>query len=277
MKVLVADDNPMWLTLIASNVRQWKLEPVQAKDGVQAIAKLEEDESIRIAILDWQMPGIDGLEVCRRVKHQPQRPFTYVIMLTGRDSKADVIRGLEAGVDEYLTKPVEMDELRIRVKAARRVIEAIPPTDWTRPRIPGYTIDSILGRGAFATVWRGSRNRDRLPVAIKVLRVDLATENVLRRFGHEIDVLKRLDHPSITRIHDGRIDTDVGYFVMDLNEGGTLGEYQARESPSGRACVGLIRQVSEGIQHAHSKGIIHRDLKFANVMMDMAGTPRIVD
>lgn len=277
MKILIADDNPMWQTLLAGNVKQWNLQPILACDGRQAIEQLQNDESIRIALIDWQMPFLDGLEVCRQVKANVKRGFTYIVMLTGRDSKSDVVKGLEAGVDEYLTKPVDMDVLRSRLKAARRVIEAIPPSDWARPRIEGYSIDSILGRGAFATVWEGKRLRDDHPVAIKVLRVDLTTATVQQRFAHEIDVMKRLDHPYITPVFDGRVDDRVGYIIMDLNAGGTLGEYQQQSSLKGKQRVDLIRKVCEGIHHAHEQGVIHRDLKFANVMMSGGGDPRIVD
>lgn len=277
MKILIAEDNPMWATLLSRNAESWSFEPIVATDGQQAVEILEREDSICIAILDWQMPQMTGLEVCRQIKADSTRPFTYVVMLTNRDSKDDIVEGLDAGADDYLTKPVEMVVLRSRLNAARRIVEAIPPKDWARPSVEGYDVKRVLGKGAFATVWEAERRSDQMPVAIKVLRVDLASDKVFERFAREVKILETLDHQYITKIHESRVDRKAGYYVMDLVRGGTLHDHQKHESLSGSQRIRMIQRVCEGLDHAHQMGVVHRDLKFTNVMITEEGLPKIVD
>ncbi|MEM9589278.1 MAG: response regulator, partial [Planctomycetota bacterium] len=257
MKILIAEDNPMWAKLLEQNTQQWKFKPVVVSDGKQALDQLHASDEVRLAVLDWQMPEVSGVEICRKIKNDPQRPFTYVVLLTSRDSKEDIVTGLDAGADDYLTKPVDMAVLRSRLGAARRIIEAIPPQDWSRPRIEGYEVKGVLGKGAFATVYEAVRVRDEKPVAVKVLRVDLATDTVFERFAREVEVMQGLDHPYIAKIYDSRVDRRVGYYAMDLITGGTLYDYEKRETPSGIQRIRMIQWVCEGLHHAHQQGVIH--------------------
>ena len=106
------------------------------------------------------MPGMDGIDVCRRVKRDPDHPFTYVVMLTSRDAQEDMVAGLDAGADDYLTKPIEPAVLRSRIAAAERIVKLVPPKEWAVPRIDGYDVKRMLGKGVFATVWEALRQRD---------------------------------------------------------------------------------------------------------------------
>jgi len=85
VKILVAEDNPLYRAVLQQHVERWGHEPVLAKNGLEAWEILQRDDSPRLAILDWQMPGVDGIELCRRVKRDAEHPFTYVVMLTSRD------------------------------------------------------------------------------------------------------------------------------------------------------------------------------------------------
>ena len=87
------------------------------------IAELQKQDSPRLAILDWMMPGLDGVEICRRVRATTPRKPPYLILLTARGSTADVVVGLQAGADDYVTKPFERDELKARVQAGARIVE----------------------------------------------------------------------------------------------------------------------------------------------------------
>jgi eukaryotic-like serine/threonine-protein kinase len=277
MKVLIAEDNLMWSTLLVNNIRQWGFDPIVVTDSDQALREIQADDSIRLAVLDRKMPGGDGIEVCRRIKSDIHRSFTYVVMLTGLDTKEDVVEGLDAGADDYLTKPVEMDVLRSRLKAAKRIIEAIPPSGWTKPNIPGYDVHEVLGKGAFATVWRATDVKHQVEVAIKILRVDLATSRVFGRFAREIKIMQSLDHPYVAKIHDAKIDRNVGYYIMDLIQGGDLLQYAKREKISAKSRIEMIAKVCEGLDYTHRQGVLHRDLKFANIMVTESGQPKIVD
>ncbi|MHC4170188.1 MAG: response regulator, partial [Planctomycetota bacterium] len=87
MKVLIADDDPMWRVLLKQNVNKWGFEVITAEDGRQAWDILQGHEAPRVAILDWQMPELDGVEICRRIRCALNRPFVYTIILTSRDTR----------------------------------------------------------------------------------------------------------------------------------------------------------------------------------------------
>ena len=153
MKILIADDSPIVRHELKSKLTPWGYDVVEAGDGKQAWEILQQDDAPRLAILDWLMPEMDGIEVCRRVKQNEDLPFTYVIMLTGRDTQEDMVMPLDAGADDYLTKPFEPAILRSRLLAAGRIIQVVPSKEWTVPQIEGYEVKQLLGKGAFATVW----------------------------------------------------------------------------------------------------------------------------
>lgn len=272
MKVLIADDNLMWRNLLARQLNDWGYEAVPAEDGTEAWDLLQEPDAPRLVILDWQMPGMDGIEVCSRVKALEDRPFTYVIMLSSRDEQEDMVAGLDAGADEYLTKPVEPVILRSRLAAAKRIVAAVPPKDWTLPRVPGYQVKRLLGKGAFATVWAATQESTGMDVALKILRVDLATEEVFDRFTREIQLLQKMNHPNIARIFDSHIDSTLGFCAMELIEGLTFEKYVNEQKPKASRILRLCAQVADALEHAHSQGVLHRDLKPSNIMITKGGS-----
>ena len=122
MKVLVADDSPVSRHLLETTLRQLGYDVELATDGREALERLLRPDGPRLAVVDWMMPGADGLEVCRTVR-QRTAPYTYVILLTARDRQEDVLAGLEAGADDFLRKPFDHVELRARLRSGARVLE----------------------------------------------------------------------------------------------------------------------------------------------------------
>ena len=122
-RILVAEDDPDTLASLEWLLTNWGYSVVPARDGKVALEVLRSKNPPRLALLDWMMPGVDGLEVCRQARglHPSEPP--YLIMLTGREGRHDLIAGLEGGADEYLTKPVDPAELRARLLAAWRVVD----------------------------------------------------------------------------------------------------------------------------------------------------------
>jgi two-component system cell cycle response regulator len=123
MKILVADDSIVSRHLMMEILRRWNYEPVPAADGEQAWNILQGEDAPRLVILDWMMPGFSGLEVCRRVRQQAREPYTYIILLTSRSEKTDLVEGMEAGADDYVVKPFDVNELKVRLRAGRRIVE----------------------------------------------------------------------------------------------------------------------------------------------------------
>jgi DNA-binding response OmpR family regulator len=119
--ILIAEDDPISSELISTRLTKWGYDVVATKDGVEAMTILRGKNAPSLAILDWMMPGLDGLEICRRVRQT--RKMVYIILLTARGGKENVIEGLRAGADDYLIKPFDKDELRARILVGLRVME----------------------------------------------------------------------------------------------------------------------------------------------------------
>jgi DNA-binding response OmpR family regulator len=122
MKALIADDDLVTAAAVSANVSGWGFEVIVAHNGVDALNQLQADPPPALAIIDWEMPGLDGPEICRRIRADQSRDGLYVLLLTARSSPSDIVAGLEAGADDYLVKPVNLSELRARVHVGVRVV-----------------------------------------------------------------------------------------------------------------------------------------------------------
>jgi diguanylate cyclase (GGDEF)-like protein len=120
---LIAEDDPIFRRILESWFQRWDYHVTAVDNGLEAWKILQSDEAPQLAILDWMMPGMDGIELCRRIRCRGQGPYRYVLLLTAKDDKQDVVAGLEAGADDYLTKPFDVDELRARVRAGKRILD----------------------------------------------------------------------------------------------------------------------------------------------------------
>jgi diguanylate cyclase (GGDEF)-like protein len=126
MRILIADDSLVSRHLLEATLRKWSYDVVVACDGTEAWNVLRGEDPPGIAILDWMMPGMSGPEVCKKVRDRAQTGdlnYTYVLLLTSKSQREDLIEGMEAGADDYLTKPFDQYELRVRLKAGTRVID----------------------------------------------------------------------------------------------------------------------------------------------------------
>jgi diguanylate cyclase (GGDEF)-like protein len=171
MRVLIADDELDSGDSLALLLQLWGYEPVVVRDGLAALAALEAPDAPRLALLDWKMPGVDGIGVCREVRKANQS-YRYLVLLTGLGGREEMLEGLEAGADEFLTKPVEPAELKARLRAAQRIIamqeqlceqasrDALTGL-WNRAGILSI-LDRELGRG----------RREERPVAVLLADLD---------------------------------------------------------------------------------------------------------
>ncbi len=123
MRILIADDDAVSRRVLEATLKRWGYEVVVARDGGQAWSMLETDPGLSLAILDWMMPGMDGLEVCERARKAPATRSVYILMLTARGRREDLVAGLQAGANDYVTKPFDQEELKARVQVGVRVVE----------------------------------------------------------------------------------------------------------------------------------------------------------
>ncbi len=122
MKVLVAEDDVVFRRILEAMLVKWDYEVVTASDGVEAWDILQKPAAPQLALLDWMMPELDGTEVCRRVRQGPSEPYIYIILLTARGQRGDMVAGLDAGADDYITKPFDPLELKGRLRAGTRIL-----------------------------------------------------------------------------------------------------------------------------------------------------------
>jgi len=122
VRILIAEDEYTTRLMVQASLENWGYSVNSVADGKEAWEIFKKPEAPDVAILDWEMPEVDGVELCKRIKNLQRANPVYVILLTGRDSQKDIVQGFDAGADDYMTKPFNDDELRARVRVAERLV-----------------------------------------------------------------------------------------------------------------------------------------------------------
>lgn len=123
MKILIAEDENTTRRRLEKFLEDMDYEVISCKDGLVAWEVIQSENAPNLLILDWMMPGMNGVEICRKVREQAREPYTYILLLTMKNKQEDIVCGMEAGADDYITKPFNQNELRVRLKAGRRIVE----------------------------------------------------------------------------------------------------------------------------------------------------------
>lgn len=148
MKVLIAEDEVVSRRLLESSMRRWGYDVVVAGDGLEAARILQRPDAPKLAVLDWLMPGLDGVELCRELRRRKDEVYTYVLLLTAKHTKRDVVQGLEAGADDYITKPFDPQELRVRLRTGKRILYLLEQLTATRE-----TLRDLAARDPLTRLW----------------------------------------------------------------------------------------------------------------------------
>ena len=191
IRVLAAEDNPVFQSMLRSMLTKWGYDPVIARDGAEAWRALDSESAPRLAILDWMMPGLDGVEICRRVRAAAREPYIYILLLTARTESQDLVEGMEAGADDYLTKPFVAQELRVRLRAGRRILdlqsELMAAREALRIQATHDALTGIANRGAVLDAMNAAlarAARDNGPVAVLMTDID-RFKSINDTFGHQ--------------------------------------------------------------------------------------------
>jgi DNA-binding response OmpR family regulator len=123
MRILIAEDEAISRRILESILKKWGYDVLATDNGQSALDELRKPDSPEIALLDWSMPGLDGLDVCRRLRALSQLQTTYIIFVTGKSSRENIVLGLQAGADDYITKPFDREELKARLQVGVRITE----------------------------------------------------------------------------------------------------------------------------------------------------------
>ena len=122
MRVLLAEDEPVTRRLMEAQMTRFGFEVISVADGLVAWNLLQSPDAPSLVVLDWNMPGLDGPDVCRRIRESTRTGYTYMLLVTARNEKSDVVKGLSAGADDFISKPVDPDELRARLRPGARIV-----------------------------------------------------------------------------------------------------------------------------------------------------------
>lgn len=185
MKILIAEDDPVSRRLLETFLGKWGYDVVVTFDGNEAWEVLQNPEAPNLVISDWMMPGMDGLELCRKIREMKKSGYTYFIILTAKERKEDVVKGLEAGADDFLIKPFHQEELKYRVQIGERIIELehrileLASTD---------SLTGVLNRRALIERMEQEINRstrENAPLSLILTDIDYF-KSINDRFGHQV-------------------------------------------------------------------------------------------
>jgi diguanylate cyclase (GGDEF)-like protein len=190
MKVLIADDSIVSRHMLEATVRKWGYEPVVACDGQEAWDILQKDNAPQLAILDWVMPQLTGPELCRLVRQQQDNRYTYILLLTSKNQREDLIEGMDSGADDYVTKPFNHHELQVRLRAGRRIVdlqsELLVTQAALRQQATHDSLTKVYNRHSIFEVLDRElvrAERENLPVGVALLDIDYFKQ-VNDTYGH---------------------------------------------------------------------------------------------
>ncbi|MBU1902462.1 MAG: diguanylate cyclase, partial [Proteobacteria bacterium] len=185
MKILIAEDDPISRRILEANLLEWGYEVMVASDGGEAWEIIQQPESPNLIISDWMMPRMDGLALCREIRNMEKSEYIYFIILTAKGEKKDIIEGLEAGADDFLTKPFNPEELKYRIRIGERIINLerrIMELANTDP------LTGLLNRRAFMERMEQEMSRaqrEKKPLSLILADID-HFKSVNDTYGHQI-------------------------------------------------------------------------------------------
>ncbi len=189
-QILLADDSPVFRDMLRRMLREWDYDATVVEDGQKAWDILRQENGPRLALLDWMMPGMEGAEICRQVRASVRDRYVYMLLMSVRADLEDVVIGIESGADDYIVKPFQVDELRARLRAGRRVLalqqELVEAREALREQATRDGLTGLWNRSSIFDILRNELARSsRSGEPLIVLMADLdGFKPVNDQFGH---------------------------------------------------------------------------------------------
>ena len=211
MEVLLVEDSPVYRKLVGTHLENWGFKLTVAKDGHDAWNLLQRSDCPKLVLLDWVLPGMDGIEICRKIRQAAKGPqYSYIIILTGKDAKKDMLEAMQAGADDYLVKPFDELELKARLLVGKRILalqeELVAAQESMRHAATHDSLTGLMNRGEVMDTLRRELERARRsqkPVCVILGDLDkfkdindscghLYGDEVLREVGRRVRAKLRL-------------------------------------------------------------------------------------
>jgi len=248
MKILIADDDRISRRLMERTLQRSGYDVTTVEDGLQAVEELSKPDGPRLALIDWMMPKLDGTALCREIRGRKNERYVYMVLLTANELNEDLVTGLQAGADDYLTKPCHSAELNARLHAGRRILlledQLMAATEAMRFKATHDALTSLWDRGAIISMLRSAlsrSSREERPVSIMLCDVD-HFKNINDVHGHIVgDEVLREVPPGAGRMFRGppesprRASPQFHYQITVLNFNRPNPRYVERRRPHHQA------------------------------------------
>jgi two-component system cell cycle response regulator len=278
MKILVADDDPVSCRLMQRTLERIGYEVVVAADGRAASIELSSVDGPKLALVDWMMPELDGPGVCREVRRRPDGSYVYIVLLTSKQSQSDIVEGLEAGADDYLTKPCNPAELKARLVTGRRILQLeeklVEAREGMRFRATHDGLTKLMNRTSILACLRQSLEvflREGIPFSVLLC---------------DIDNFKRINDGHGHLAGDAILEHFASRLQKSVRFGDLIGRYGGEEflmvlEGCGAEDITLraehVRRAVTESPFALREGVLNVSASIGGTVVDMRNTPASVE
>jgi DNA-binding response OmpR family regulator len=282
LKVAVVDDDGLLVDLVCRLLRERGHEPRPFTEATLALESMARDP-VDVLVCDYSMPVMRGDQLCLALVERLGSLAPPSVMISAGTDEEQVGRALDVGARFYIKKPFAVGELLAMVeRAARKAGPPAVPGSLAPARAPDrlgcWRIAGQLGHGGMGVVYRGIHPANGSEVAIKVMAVGNASVQDQLRFRREFDILAALDHPAVARVTETGLEQGLAFFVMEYVPGWSLWtEIKARGGLPWQRLARIGRSVAVGLAYVHSRGVVHRDVKPTNIILQPNDATKLVD
>ncbi len=282
--ILIVDDNPFNLEVLSRRLVRRGYQTTCVDNGESALEHIRSEE-MDIVLLDIMMPGMDGMEVLEQSRALFSKSELPIIMVTSKGESEDVVEALNHGANDYIVKPIDFPVALARIE--KELSQSREAGDMSRSansfslkdgeKFGPYFIKEKIGQGGMGAVYKVHDPSLNRVVALKVILAGQELSNSqVERFKREARAIAQIKHRNIVSVYHIE-EQPRHYFTMDFIEGDNLSSHLKKGPMNSEDAISICSKIASALDAAHSKGILHRDLKSSNIMMDANGEPHLMD